>query len=84
MCPKISQAQKTRSQSFEADLAELLLGGEPFSVSGEVSLEVSPAELTARQRQVRIGPPAIGGNDRGAGGQELLGVLLTAVGRDQK
>jgi hypothetical protein len=35
---------------IEAVLAELLLGRESFGVRGEISLQVSPAELATRQR----------------------------------
>ena len=64
----------------KARLAELLLGGEAFGVRGEVPPQVRPADLAAGEREVRIGPPAVGGDDRLRVGQELLGVILVAVG----
>ena len=36
----------------KAGIAELLLGGEPFGVRGEVAPQVRPAELAAVKRQV--------------------------------
>ena len=69
---------------LEPDLAELLLGGEPFGVRLEVPPQVSPAELATGERQVRICPPAIGGDDRLRVGEQVLGVILVAVGGDLK
>ncbi len=43
----------------EPKLAELLLDGESFRVGGEVTTQVRPADLSTRQGQVAIGPPAI-------------------------
>ncbi len=48
----------------ESVLTELLPRRQAFGVRGEIALEVSPAELAARERQVRVGPPAIEGHDR--------------------
>ena len=69
---------------LEAGLAELLLGGEPFGVRFEVAPQVRPAQLAAAERQVRICPPAIGGDDRPRVGEQALGVILVAIGGDRK
>jgi hypothetical protein len=69
---------------LEPRLAELLLGGEPFCVRFEVSPQVRPAELTALKRQMRIGPPAVGGDDRLGIGEQRLGAILVAVSFDRE
>jgi len=61
-------------------LAELPLGDEAFGVGGEVALQVRPAQLAAAQRQVRICPRAIGGDDRLGVGEQFLGAILVAIG----
>ena len=62
--------------------AELFLGGHAFGVRFEVSCEVRPAELAACERQVGVGPPAIGDHDRLGVGEQLFGVVLVTVGGD--
>src|SRR6202041_1959841 len=80
---KTSQAQKTRSH--RARLAsELPLAGQALGVRGEVPAQVSPVDLTSGKRQVRIGPPAVGGDDRLSVTERLLGVILVATWLDLK
>ena len=50
---------------LESLLAEGFLGGEPFGVEAEVSLEVAPAGLAAFGDDVVVGPPAVGAADAG-------------------
>jgi hypothetical protein len=50
----------------------------------EVSAQVRPADLTATERQVRVGPPAVGGHDRAGVGEQRLGVIFVTVGRDRQ
>ena len=59
--PGVEQA----AGELEAVLAEPLLGGEPFGVEAEVSLEVAPAGLAAFGIDVVVGPPAVGAADAG-------------------
>jgi hypothetical protein len=60
-------------------LAELFLGGHALSVRSEVAHKVRPADLTARKRQMAIGPPAVGGHDRRGLTEQALGVVFVAV-----
>lgn len=50
-------------------LTELLLGCQAFRVGGEIALQMRPADLAAGKRQMRVGPPAVGGDDRLGVGQ---------------
>src|SRR5208283_3866938 len=59
--------------------AELLLCGETLGVGGEVPLQVSPAELATFEGQMRVGPPAVRGDDRVSVREQLLGVVLVTV-----
>ena len=66
-------------------LAELLLGGEPFGVGGQIADQVRPAGLAALRIEATVGPPAIGADDA----LEVLaeqgrGLALVAVGGDAK
>ncbi len=65
-------------------VAELFLGCQAFGVRGEIPAQVRPAELAARQRQVRVSPPAIGSHDRLGISEQTLCVILVPVGRDMK
>ncbi len=67
----------------EAGLAELLLGGEPLAVGGEVADEVGPAELAALGVEVVGGPSAVGAGDAlEVVSGERLGLALVPVGGD--
>ena len=69
----------------ESPLAELLLGGEPLGVGGQVADQVRPAGLAALWIEAAVGPPAIGADDA----LEVLAeqgrrLALVAVGGDAK
>jgi hypothetical protein len=64
----------------QAGLAELTLDAAAFGVEGEVALQVRPADLSLLDRQMAIGPPAIGRHDRVAEGQQLFGVVFVTIG----
>ena len=67
---------------LEALLTEMLLGGEPFGVEAEVSLEVTPAGLAAFGVEEVVGPPAVGAADAVELGAEqfLEPVAVTILG----
>jgi hypothetical protein len=67
---------------LEALLAEELLGGEPFGVEAEISLEVTPAGLAALGVEEVVGPPAVGAADAvELGAEQLLEpVAVTVLG----
>ena len=50
----------------------------------EISSQMRPAQLPPRQGQVRIGPPAVGGDDRPCVLEQALGVILMATRGDAK
>src|SRR5918998_1551889 len=66
----------------KAGHAEGLLGGESLGVGLEVAPQMRPADLASFGGQVRVGPPAIRGDDRCRAGQQLAGVVFVAVGAD--
>jgi hypothetical protein len=63
-------------------LAELAFAADALGVGLEVALQVRPADLATRERQVVVGPPAIGRDDRRGVGEQVAGVILTAVRGD--
>jgi hypothetical protein len=69
---------------LQAVLAELLFDAAAVGVEGEIALWVRPADLAAADGQVTEGPPAIGGDDRRAAGEQVLGAFFVAVGLDSQ
>jgi hypothetical protein len=47
------------TEPIEAELTELLLGGEALGVGFEVAAQVRPADLARAQGQMAMGPPAV-------------------------
>src|SRR6202035_4741591 len=68
---------------LESLLAEGFLGGEPFGVAAEVSLEVTPTCLAAFGVDVVVGPPAVGAADAAeVGAEQLFEPVAMSVLRD--
>ncbi len=80
--PVVVPGREQPSCEREAGLAELLLGGEPFAVGGEVPGQVRPAELALFGVEVVVGAPAIRAGDAGEvlAEQRLDLALMTAGG----
>jgi hypothetical protein len=67
----------------ESPVAELLLGGEPFAVGGEIPGEVSPTELAPFGVEVVVCPPAIrAGDAREVLAAQCPGLALMTVSGD--